>query len=71
MKTKINDAADFGRVLRARRKELGYTQKTLSEFTGFSVSFLSDMENGKPTTEIGKVLYLAGMLGLDICLEVR
>ena len=33
-----------------RRKELGYTQSYISEFTGFSVSFLSDLENGKSTT---------------------
>ena len=49
---KITDAKSFGNALRKRRKELGYTQSYISEFTGFSVSFLSDLENGKSTAEL-------------------
>jgi y4mF family transcriptional regulator len=67
----ISDAADFGRVLRNRRKELGYTQAYLSEFSGFSTSFISDLENGKPTAELEKAIYLANLLGLDCTLTVR
>ena len=63
---KITDAKTFGQALRARRKELNYTQGYISEFTGFSVSFISDLENGKPTAELGKAIYLANMLGLDV-----
>ena len=68
---KITDASSFGTAIRKRRKELGYTQGFLSEFTGFSVSFISDLENGKPTAELGKALYLASSLGLDINAEAR
>ena len=38
---KIADAEAFGNELRTRRKELGYTQAYIAEFTGFSVSFIS------------------------------
>ena len=41
---KIADAEAFGNELRTRRKELGYTQAYIAEFTGFSVSFISDLE---------------------------
>ena len=51
--------------MRIQRKNLGYTQKFLSEFSGFSVSFISDIENGKSTAEIGKVMELASLLFLD------
>ena len=68
---KITDAKSFGNALRKRRKELGYTQSYISEFTGFSVSFLSDLENGKSTAELGKALYLASILGLDLIMEAR
>ncbi len=68
---KITDAKSFGQVLRQRRKELGYTQNYLAEFTGFSVSFISDLERGKPTAEIGKAIFLANLLGLDITLMSR
>ena len=68
---KINDAASFGQAIRLRRKALNYTQGFLSEFTGFSVSFISDLERGKPTAELGKALYIASILGLDVNMEPR
>ena len=67
----ISDARSFGAALRQRSKELGYTQSFLSEFSGFSVSFISDLENGKSTAELGKALYLANLLGLDCSLTRR
>ena len=67
----ISDSEMFGDALKKRRKELGYTQRYISEFTGFSISFISDLENGKSTAELGKSLYLAGLLGLDIAGHVR
>lgn len=63
---KIHNSSDFGIALKKRRKELGYTQRYLSEFTGFSISFISDLENGKKTAELGKAIYLANLLGLDV-----
>ena len=67
----VTDVKAFGEIIRKRRKELGYSQAYLTEFSGFSVSFISDLENGKSTTEIGKALYLANLLGLDCILKPR
>lgn len=67
----ITDAKTFGEALKKRRKELGYTQRYISEFTGFSISFISDLENGKSTAELGKAIYLANMLGLDVFVNAR
>ncbi len=67
----ITNGAEFGAALRKRRKELGYTQVYLAAFTGFSVSFISDLERGKDTAELGKALYLASELGLDCLLQKR
>ena len=68
---KISDAKTFGETIRKRRKELGYTQSFLAEFTGFSVSFISDLENGKVTVELGRSIHIAQSLGLDISLSPR
>ena len=68
---KVFDAKEFGSTLKTRRKELGYTQKYLSDFTGLSTSFISELENGKPTIELEKALRLANMLGLDLLIEER
>ena len=62
---KILDVISLGSAIKERRKELNYTQKFLSEVTGLSSSFISDLEHGKETTEIGKVLFLINTLGLN------
>ena len=67
----ITDAASFGKAIKQRRKELGMTQAYISETCGFSVSFISDLENGKKTAELEKAIILANLLGLDICLKER
>jgi len=68
---KILDVISLGNAIKERRKELNYTQKFLSEVTGLSSSFISDLEHGKETTEIGKVLFLINTLGLNFILEKR
>lgn len=68
---KIRSVEELGEVIRTRRKELHYTQAFLAEFTGFSVSFISDVERGKATAEIGKTLQLLMILGLDLSVERR
>ena len=63
---KITDAVSFGRALRMRRKKLGFTQQFVADFSGFSVSFISDLERGKATAELEKSIRLANLLGLDL-----
>lgn len=67
----IKDSVEFGKALKKRRRELHYTQAYLSEYTGLSVSFLSNLENGKETAELGKALYYSSILGLDLDIKNR
>ena len=68
---KIRSVEELGEAIRTRRKELHYTQAFLAEFTGFSVSFISDAARGQATAEIGKTLQLLMILGLDLSVERR
>ncbi len=68
---KTNNSKSFGEAVRKRRKELGYTQAYLCEITGISASFLSNLENGKPTAELGKSIRIANLLGMDVIVEER
>lgn len=68
---KITDTVSLGRAIASRRKQLKYTQVYISQVTGLSTSFLSDLENGKPTAEIGKTIQLINLLGLDLMVEER
>ena len=67
MQISIKDASDLGRCVRAARKEQGMTQKELAGlFTAFSREYLSDLENGKQTVELGKALAVLSALGLRV-----
>lgn len=68
---KVNNSSEFGTAIKNRRKKLGYTQKYISDFTGLSITFISDVENGKKTVEFGKALSLAHILGLDLEIKER
>lgn len=58
-------------MIKSRRKQLGYTQAYISEMTGLSESFLSELENGKTTAQLGKAIEVAMLLGLDLTMEAR
>ena len=64
-------AAELGRLLREHRKSRGLTLDTVSGLSNVGVRFLSEVERGKPTAEIGKVLKVLGTLGLEIGLRPR
>ena len=68
---KIKSTEEFGKLVKDKRKSQGYTQKEISDFTGYSASFISQLENGKASVEFGKALHLANMLGLDLFVEER
>lgn len=69
--TKINDAAQFGKMIRAKRKRLGYTQSELAGYCNCSLMFLSDLERGKPTAELGKAINVMNTLGIDLIASDR
>ena len=68
---KITDTKALGQAVRMRRKELNYTQAYVAEFTGLSVTFISDLERGKPTAEIEKTIQLINIPGMDFLVERR
>ena len=68
---KITNVVDFGNAIQQQSKRMGFTQAYLAEVTGFSTSFISNLENGKVTAELGKALFLANLLGLDVEMNER
>ena len=68
---RILDTRELGNVIRKRRRELGYTQAFLASYAGVSASFLSELENGKETIQVGKMIDVLSLLGMDICLSRR
>ena len=55
-------------MIRESRKRLGVTQKDLALTSGTGLRFVIDLEKGKETCQIGKVLTVLQTLGIRIAL---
>ena len=53
-------------LLRKRRKSFGYTQEEVAEMLGFSPRLVGEIERGRGTVGIDKVLSYALALGIDL-----
>jgi len=51
--------------LRTRRKELNLTQRELADLAGVSPRFIHELENGKATLRLDRLLAVADALGLE------
>ncbi len=58
----------IGALIRDTRKSLGVTQKNLALTSGTGLRFISELENGKETCEIGKALSVLQTLGIKMTL---
>ena len=61
---------DIGKLVRDARKSLGLTQKTLAMTCGTGTRFIIELEQGKDTCQIGKVLKVLHMLGIESSFKV-
>lgn len=61
--------ADLGKLFHQRRKQLGMTQIELSKRLNCGHRFIRELEQGKPTLQIDKVLKACQMLDIHIFVE--
>ena len=54
----------IGELVKNTRKNMGVTQKNLAMTSGTGLRFIIDMEKGKPTCQLGKVLTVLHTLGI-------
>lgn len=59
---------DIGKQVRETRRRLGVTQKDLALTSGTGLRFIIELEKGKQTAEIGKVLMVLQTLGIRLTL---
>lgn len=59
-------ARRLGAELRARRKLLRLTQEELAVLAGCGPDFLYDLERGKPTVRLDKLVPVLDVLGLEL-----
>lgn len=56
---------EIGNIVRTTRKKMRATQADLALTSGTGLRFIIDLEKGKPTCQIGKVLRVLQTLGIE------
>jgi y4mF family transcriptional regulator len=67
----IASTRDLGHLVREAREERGLSQQAFADLAGVGRRFISELENGKPTLELGKVLQVAAAAGIDVLARRR
>lgn len=56
----------FGEALRRFRKARGLSQQQVADMAGCSIMYVSSLERGKPTAELGKALRILDVLEVEL-----
>lgn len=62
---------DLGAVLRESRAAAGWTQQELADAAGVHRSYLSDLEQGRTSQQVQRLLRLLRTLGLEVTVSTR
>ena len=65
-KTELQTCEAIGTLIRKLRKEQGGTQAQLAGLANTGIRFIGDLENGKETCHIGKLLQVLSALGVGM-----
>ena len=71
MKKSVRSVSDIGAEVRRKRKSDGLTLVDAAGLCNVNYRFLSDLENGKPTARLDKVLQVLAALGLELDITER
>ena len=69
--TPIRSSVELGLVIREQRKRLALKQLDLAGLGNTGNRFIVDLENGKPTVQLQKVLDLMDLLGLEVVVRTK
>lgn len=67
----VHSAKELGALTRAHRKARGLTLEQTAGIGGTGIRFLSELERGKPTAQLGKALEALRLLGLEVLIVPR
>ena len=69
--TPVRTSVELGSVIREQRRRLALTQLDLAGLGNTGNRFIVDLENGKPTVQLQKVLDLMDLLGLEVVVRTK
>jgi hypothetical protein len=69
VETIIHNPSELGRVASQTRSELGLRQSDVHAHTMLATRFIGEVEHGKETAQIGKVMNMLESLGLELVIR--
>lgn len=66
---KSYDSKEIGKLVKSTRKNLDVTQRSLALTSGTGLRFIIELEQGKPTCQLEKVLTVLRTLGLKFIIH--
>jgi y4mF family transcriptional regulator len=67
----LQSVEEIGQLVRAARKQMGMTQQRFADLAGVGRRFISELEGGKATLEVGRVLAVCKAAGIDLIARRR
>jgi len=67
----IHSSAELGAAIRQRREQLELKQTDLAGLGGTGNRFVVELERGKPTVQLQKVLDIMDLLGLEVVVKPK
>ena len=67
----ISSLKEIGNAIRTKRKADGLTQADTAALCGVGTRFFGELERGKETAQIGKVLRILQVMGLELQIATK
>jgi HTH-type transcriptional regulator / antitoxin HipB len=69
--TSVRSSVELGAVVRDQRKRLALKQLDIAGLGNTGNRFIVDLESGKPTVQLQKVLDVMDLLGLEVVVRLK
>ena len=67
----VTSVKELGSKIRSKRKYLGLTLEKVAGLSGVGIRYLSELERGKKSIQLGKALRVMNNLGLDLVVKPK
>ena len=67
----VQTTAELGQLARERRQQMALTQLDVAGLSNTGNRFIVELEQGKPTLQLQKVLDVLALLGLEVAIRAK
>lgn len=71
MESIVHNAEELGQIAKRTRSDMGLRIEDLHEYSQLATRFIGEVERGKETAQLGKVLEMLNTMGLEVVVRTR